>query len=124
MIDEETEFEYVQNNNNIARSNRPMNSLPRMASDKGRNCFNIFLSSAESKSIPHRDPRVKQTQLKEKITHSGDIDGVRVNRAGSIIIKTNLVEYAVDAGNILKFLGVLVTKRIIWENVTNRFFLF
>lgn len=115
---------FSNNNNVVARSLAPVETLLKMAANNGGKDFNIFISSLESKSIPKRSPRDVQSEILAKIEHSKKIDNVRFTRTGSVIFSTKDVTCAVDISRISTFLGVNVTSRVIWENITNRFLLF
>lgn len=96
VVEEDNDFVCDKRNTNAARSTKSVNPLNRMATENGSRNVNIFLSSLESKSLPNHEPRVIQTELKEKIIHLDDIDNVTFTRAGNIIISIKVVECAID----------------------------
>lgn len=111
-------------NNDVARSTASTESLLLMAAENGGKCFNIFLQSTDSKSIPNRDPRAVQTEIRSKIPHANHIENVRHTRTGSLLISTKDVSCAAEICQVTSFLGVSVKHRVIWENISNRFLVF
>lgn len=71
-------------NTNADRSSESADSLFHMAVENGGKVFIIFLQSSETKTIPHRDPRAVQAEIKKKITYAKDIVNIRYTRSGSI----------------------------------------
>lgn len=63
-------------------------------------------------------------EIKEKIANSNKIDLLMFTRMGSIIISKRSIMYAVDICGISEFLGISISSRVVWENITNRFILF
>lgn len=108
----------------MARASAYVDSLLKMAAENGGQAFNIFLTSSEIRAIsPNRDPRVIQAEIRTKIEHFKNIDNVRFTRTCTVIIITKDVLCAIDACKIATVLGVQVTFRIIWENITKQFLL-
>ena len=57
------ELSTLASNNNYARSPRQLRKfLLNAVNNRGKN-FNIFSKSTESKNLPHRDPRITQTEV-------------------------------------------------------------
>ena len=95
-----------------------------MAIEKGDRNFNIFVTSQNSKSLPKRDLRATQIEIRNKIPHFDKIANIRYTRSGSIIINTTDAACAIETCNVSNFLGVAVSTHIIWKNITNRFLVF
>lgn len=84
------DFAWDNNNINVVRSSALVNSLHRMAAENGGKTFNIFLTSSESKSPPHRDHVAIQSETKGKIVHLDKIENIRFTMFGSIIEMLNV----------------------------------
>ena len=78
----------------------------------------------DSKTIPRKDPRSTQVEIKNKVVHASKTATVRYTRSGSWIFSTTDVDCAIDVCHIPEFLGVNVTAQVIYENITNRFLVF
>lgn len=97
--------------------------LIEIAAANGAKTFNIFINSSTTKTLPCKDPRVIQQELKAKIKPAHLINNLRVTRHGQVLISTCDVQCAIEACGISDFLGLPVFTRVITENVTNRFLL-
>ena len=75
-------------NNNYDPSSVTMAKFLKCAADDGGRNFNIFLNSTDSKSLPRRDPRATQMEIKSMIPNFSKTDNVRYTRSESWIFST------------------------------------
>lgn len=95
-----------------------------MAAVKGGRDFKVFLRYTESEAIPKRNPRDIQADINFITDQASKIHNVRFTRTGSIIFPTKDMVCAMNIIKTSPFLGMQVSFRIIWENISNRFLLF
>lgn len=84
----------------------------------------FFLTSFDSETLPNHETRVDQVAIKKKIVNLEKTDKLRYTRTRSIIISTKDITYAVVICSISEFLGILISTRVVWKNITNCFLLF
>ena len=111
-------------NDNYARFPATIDEILQNAANNGGKSFNVFLKSTDSRTLPRRDPRVTQNEIRNKIPSYSKINNVRYTRNGSWIFSTSDVQCAIDICHVTNFLDMRVTARVIFENITNRFLVF